>query len=66
MKFHATLNENRKAQIFECHVIADDTGQAREKIKDYLRRHARDDLLTAQIYLVEIGASYEPSMPLVE
>jgi hypothetical protein len=66
MKFHATLHENDKEQVFERHVIADDTGQAREKIKAYLQRHARSDLLTAQIHLVAVGGGLEPSLPLVE
>jgi hypothetical protein len=67
MKYDATPNEGGNlTPLFRCHVIADDPGAAMEKIRTYLRAEGQRELAKAPIYLVDIGASVNPEMLVIE
>lgn len=67
MKFEAMLHDaGHLTPLFRCHVIAKDTGDAMKKIKTYLQANGLENLAKHPIYLVDIGASIEPDLLLIE
>ena len=53
MRYHATVHNDNNDTVIECHVFADDTGHAREKIKAHLRVNGLQEQAKMNIALVE-------------
>lgn len=68
MRFHAVVHDlkNNHKTIFECHVIADDTGAAREAVKTHIREITKEDLAKMVISLVKLREDIESDLPLIK
>ncbi|MBB5391067.1 MULTISPECIES: hypothetical protein [unclassified Herbaspirillum] len=66
MRFHAQVHDENNKAVFECHVIADNSGLAREKIKKYLREHNREQEAKMLISLVEYREDIETKLLVIE
>ena len=68
MRYHAAVHdlENDNTTVFECHVIANDTGAAREAVKAHLRKNDQEDLANMNISLVEYRVDIKSDLLLIE
>lgn len=65
-RYHATVHDDKHDVVFECHVIASDTGRARETIKKHLRSENREDEAKMQIALIDLREDIESSLILLK
>lgn len=67
MRYHAVVHdlENDNKTAFECHVIANDTGAAREAVKAHLRKNDQENLAKMNISLVEYREDIESDLLLI-
>lgn len=67
MRYHAKVHDNKDNNaIFECHVIAENSGAAREKIKNYLINNNEENYANMLISLVELRENIESSLILID
>lgn len=66
MRYHAVVHDESNKRVFECHVISDDTGSAREKVKSYLRSHGQEQQAKMLITLVEYREDIDSDLLLIE
>jgi len=67
MRYHAVVHdlENDHKTAFECHVIANDTGAAREVVKAHLRKNDQEDMAKMNISLVEYREDIKSDLLLI-
>lgn len=53
MRYHAVVHAENTESVFECYVMAENTGAALEKVKIYLRNDEQEDLAKMLISLIE-------------
>nr|WP_308597935.1 BrnA antitoxin family protein [Massilia sp. BJB1822] len=65
--YHATVQktENEQLTVYECMVLAQDDGAAKEKVKRHLRAEGRDNDARGQVYTVDMGSGMVDGLPLV-
>jgi hypothetical protein len=64
-RFHATVHDQDARTVFECHVIGENSGSARESVKEYLRKQGREDEAKMLIALMELRDDIESPLTLV-
>ena len=67
-RFHATVQAtgNEQSKVGEFVVVALDSGQAKEKVKQHLRAAGRDDDARGQVFTVDIGNAAIRDLPVIQ
>ena len=66
MRYHAVVHNDENKSVFECHVFGKDTGEAREKVKSYLRDKNQREEAKMLITLIEYREDIKSDLLLIE
>lgn len=64
-RYHATVHDDDSRQVFECHVLGENSGHAREVLKAYFRNHGMSEFVGMTIALIEHRVDIESDLPLI-
>ena len=66
MRYHAVVHNDENKSVFECHVFGQDTGDAREKVKNYLRNQNQREQAKMLISLSECREDIQSDLLLIK
>lgn len=65
MRFHTTIHNENGDKLFECHVFAENSGDASENIKKYLRSIGAEKLSGMTLMHSKVRCDIETDLPII-
>lgn len=65
-RYHATVHDDDGRQVFECHILGEDSGNAREVLNAYFRNQGMPEFVGMTIALIEYRVDIESDLPLIQ
>ncbi|NPE63132.1 hypothetical protein HKX68_09210 [Dickeya dadantii] len=65
MRYHAVVHDDKNDRKFECHVITENPGHAREEVKKYLHNNDMEHLTREIISLISLRDDIVSDLPFI-
>lgn len=65
MRFHSTAHDDKNQKVFECHVFADSSGGASDKVKQHLQANGAEGAKQLIVWSIEVRDDIATELPVI-